>query len=59
MKLLSQIMKRWSFICEENQVFIKQDNPSGKVVTIKEELDAVEVDGIGNLVDLPGLIFID
>ena len=59
MKLLSQIMKRWSFICEENHVFIKQDNPSGKVVTIKEELDAVEVDGIGNLVDLPGLIFID
>ena len=52
-------MKRWSFICEENHVFIKQDNPSGKVVTIKEELDAVEVDGIGNLVDLPGLIFID
>ena len=52
-------MKHWSFICEENHVFIKEVNPSGKVVTIEEELDAVEVDGIGNLVDLLGLIFID
>ena len=49
-------MKRSSFICEENHVFIEEENPSDKVVTIEEELDAVQVDGIGNLVDLPGLM---
>ena len=49
MKLLSQIMKRSIFICEKNHVFIEEDNVSDKVVTIEEELDAVEVDGIGNL----------
>ena len=26
-------MKRSNLICEENQVFIEEDNPSGKVVT--------------------------
>ena len=52
-------MERSSFIWEENHVFIEEDNPSDKVVTIEEELDAAEVDGIGNLVDLPRLMFID
>ena len=52
-------MKHSSFICEENHDFIEEDNPSDKVVTIEEELDAVEVDFIGNLVDLPRLMFID
>ena len=50
-------MKRSSFICEGNHVFIKEYNPSAKVVTIEEELDAAKVDNIGNLVDLP--MFID
>ena len=49
-------MKRSSFIFEERHVFIEKDNPSDKVVTIEEELNAVEVDGIANLVDLPRLI---
>ena len=49
-------MKRSSFFLEENHVFVEKDNPSDKVVTIEEELDAVEVDGIGNLVDIPRLI---
>ena len=48
-------IKLSSFIYEENHVFIEED----KVVTIEEELDAVEVDGIGNSVDLPRLMFID
>ena len=52
-------MKRSSFTCEENYDFIEEDNPSDKVVTIEEELDTVEVDGIGNLVDLPRLMFIN
>ena len=52
-------MKRSSFIFEENHVFIEEDNPSDKAVTIEEEIDAVEVYSIGNLVDLPRLMFID
>ena len=52
-------MKRPIFICEKNHVFIEEDNPLDKVATIEEELDAAEVDGIGNLVDLPWLMFID
>ena len=37
-------MKLSSFICEENHVFIEEDNPSDKVVNILEEVDAFEVD---------------
>ena len=44
-----EIMKRSSFILEDS---------SDKVVTIEEELDAVEVGGIESLVDLPGLMFL-
>ena len=55
-KRLSQIMKRSSFIFEENQVSIEEDNLSKKVVTIEEELDRVDVDGIGNLVGFPRLM---
>ena len=57
MKLLSPIVKRsflkkWTF-------FIEEDNPSDKVVTIEEELKAVEVDGMENLMDLLRLMFVD
>ena len=58
-KPLLQAMKRSSFICEENHVLIKEDNPSDKVVAIEEELDAAEADNIGNIVDLPRLMLID
>ena len=51
-------MKRSSFISEENLVFIEEGNLSDKVVTIEEGRD-VEVDGIGNLLDLSSLMFID
>ena len=30
-----------------------------KVVTVEEELDGIDIDGIGNLVDLHRLMFID
>ena len=40
----NSIMKLSSFICEENHVFIEEDNPSDKVVNILEEVDAFEVD---------------
>ena len=52
-------MKHSSFIFEENHVFIEEDNPADKVVTVEEELDAVEVDGIGNVVNLPRLMLTD
>ena len=42
-------MKRSSFILEQS---------SDKVVTIEEELDAVEVGGIESLVDLSRLMFL-
>ena len=41
MKLLSLIIAGSIFICEKNYVFIKEVNPSSKVVTMEEELDAI------------------
>ena len=43
------MMKRPSFIFEENHLSIEEDKPSDLFVTIEKELDAVEVDGVGNL----------
>ena len=46
-----------SFIFEENHVFIEEETPqSNKVVTVEEELDGIDIDGIGDLLDLPGLV---
>ena len=43
-----------SFIFKENHVFIEEeDNPSDKVAIVGEELDGIDVDGFGSLVDLP------
>ena len=50
MELLSLIIEGSIFICEKNYVFIEEVNPSSKVVTRNEELDAVKVYRIGNLV---------
>ena len=59
-KLLSQIMRRSSSIFKENHVFIEEEgSPSDKVVVVKEELDGIDIDGIGNSVHLPRLTFID
>ena len=41
-----------------NHFSIEEDNPSGKDATNEEELDAIEVYGIGKLVDLPRQMFI-
>ena len=52
-KLLSQIMIRSSFIFKENHVFLEEkDNPSEKVVIVEEELDGIDIDGVGNLLNL-------
>ena len=50
MELLSLIMKGSVFICEKDYVFIEEVNPSSRVVTMEEELDALKVGRIGNLV---------
>ena len=52
-------MRRSSFVFKENQLFNEEDNRSDKDVMVEEELDGIDVDGIGNLVDLPRLMFID
>ena len=42
-----------SFIFEKNHVFIEEETPqSNKVATVEEELDGIDIDGIGNLLDL-------
>ena len=49
-------MRRWSSISKENHGFIEEEvNPSVKVVMVEEELDGIDINGIGNLVDLPRL----
>ena len=58
-KLLSQIMKRSSFIFEKKLRFYWRRNPSNKLVTVEEELDGLDIDGIGNVVDLPRRKYID
>ena len=48
------------FIFKANHVFIEnKDNISEKVVIDDEELDGIDIDGIGNLKDLPRILFID
>ena len=36
MKLLSQIMRRSSFIFEENHVFIEEENPQTKLIQLRK-----------------------
>ena len=50
MEILSLVIEGSTFIiCEKNHVFIEEVNPSSKVVTMEEELDAVKENRIGNL----------
>ena len=50
-------MRRSSSIIKENHIFIEEEGkPSDKVVMVEEELD---IDGIGNLVDLQRQMIID
>ena len=52
-------MRRSSFIFKENRVFIEEeDNSSGKVIIAEEELGGININGIGNSVDLLRLTFI-
>ena len=57
--LNSPIRKLLVLIKQENHVFIEEETPQlNKVVTIEEELDRIDIDGIRNLLDSPGLMFI-
>ena len=59
MEFLSLIMEGSTVICKKNHVFIEEDNPSNKVVTMEEALYYVKVDRIGNFVNLPRLLYVD
>ena len=48
-------MRRSSSIFKEDQIFIEEENNSSDKVDMVEE----EQDGIGNLVDLPKIMFIN
>ena len=53
-------MRRSTFIFKENHDFTEEeDNPSHKVVLAEEELAAIDINGIANLVDRPRITFID
>ena len=46
----------FSSIFKENHVFIEEeDNSSDKTGMAEEELDGIDIDSIGNFVDLPSL----
>ena len=47
------------FIFKKNYGFIKEGNPSEKLVIVEENLDRIDIDDIGNLEDSPRLVFID
>ena len=42
----------FKFIFDENHFFIEEETPQSKKV-------GINIDGIGNIMDLPGLMFID
>ena len=47
-----------SFIFKDNHVLVEQHNPPEKIVIVKEELEGIDVDDIGNLEDLLKIVFI-
>ena len=42
-----------SFIFKMNHVFIEKDNLRENIIIVEEELDDVDIDGIGNSEGLP------
>ena len=46
-----------SFIFKENHVLVKENKPQ-KFLIIKEQLDGIDIDDIGNLEDLLRIVFI-
>ena len=49
----------FKFYFRRKSRFYWRGKPSNKVNTVEEEQDGIDIDGIGNLMDLPKLMFID
>ena len=50
----------FSFFIQRKSRFIKDGgNPSKRYVIVDEPLNGIDIDGIGNLEDLPIVVFID
>ena len=49
----------FKFYFQRKSRFHWRRNPSNKVVTVEVELDGIDIGSIGNLMDLPRLMFID
>ena len=49
----------FKFYFRRKSRFYWRGKPSNKVNTVEEEQDGIDIDGIGNLTDLPKLMFID
>ena len=49
-----------TFIFKDKHVLVEPHNPLEKIKIkeVKEEVDGINIDGIGNLEDLPGIVFI-
>ena len=59
-RLRSQILIFLMFLVfKENRILIEEDNPSEKILMVKEELDRIDRDGIRNLEDLLRLVLIN
>ena len=59
-RLRSQILVFFyfsSFIFKDHHVLVKLLNPSEKIVIVKEEIDSIDKDDIGNLEDLLRIVF--
>ena len=52
-------MRHSSFIFEENHVFIEEGNPQTILMQLRKNKMEFDIDGIGNVMDLPKLMFID
>ena len=47
-----------SFIFKNSHVLVEKHNPSEEIVIVKEELDGIDIDDIGNLENLLRIVFI-
>ena len=52
-------MRRSSFIFEENHLFIQEGNSRQTKLMQSRKNKIIDIDGIGNLMDLPKLMLID
>ena len=51
--------ERFKFYFWRKSRFYQRRHLINKVVTVEEELDGIDIDGVGNSLNLPRLMFID